>query len=129
MKIYANGTEIEVMANTSFNEDYLCLTDLARRKTHMNQKMLSKIGFDYAPLLNFWDYGNNCIIQILKGSNSTPLKMKPVPMLSHLHHNAGLRKPVLLVLFLSLEEEEAPLHIKTSLLNLHLGFLQNLSSM
>ena len=42
MKIYANGTEIEVMANTSFNEDYLCLTDLARRKNPYEPKDVVK---------------------------------------------------------------------------------------
>ena len=42
MKINANGTEIEIMANTEFNEDYLCLTDLARRKNPYEPKDVVK---------------------------------------------------------------------------------------
>lgn len=42
MKINANGTEIEVMANDKFNEDYLCLTDLARRKNPYEPKDVVK---------------------------------------------------------------------------------------
>lgn len=42
MKINANGTEIEVMANDTFNEDYLCLTDLARRKNPHEPKDVVK---------------------------------------------------------------------------------------
>lgn len=53
MKINANGTEIEIMANTEFNEDYLCLTDLARRKNPYEPKMLLKTGFVCDLLLNF----------------------------------------------------------------------------
>lgn len=42
MKINANGTEIEVIANDEFNEDYLCLTDLARRKNPYEPKDVVK---------------------------------------------------------------------------------------
>ena len=42
MKINANGTDIEVIANTEFNEDYLCLTDLARRKNPHEPKDVVK---------------------------------------------------------------------------------------
>lgn len=42
MKINANGTEISVISNESFNEDYLCLTDLARRKNPYEPKDVVK---------------------------------------------------------------------------------------
>lgn len=42
MKINANGTEIEVMPNPNFDEDYLCLTDLARRKNPHEPKDVVK---------------------------------------------------------------------------------------
>lgn len=42
MKINANGTEIEIMANADFNEDYLSLTDLARRKNPHEPKDVVK---------------------------------------------------------------------------------------
>lgn len=42
MKINANGTEIEVIVNDRFNEDYLCLTDLARQKNPYEPKDVVK---------------------------------------------------------------------------------------
>lgn len=42
MKINANGTEIEVIVNDKFNEDYLCLTDLARQKNPYEPKDVVK---------------------------------------------------------------------------------------
>lgn len=42
MKINANGTEIEVLNNPSFQEDYLCLTDLARKKNPYEPKDVVK---------------------------------------------------------------------------------------
>jgi len=40
MKINANGTEINVIFDSGFQEDYLCLTDLARKKILTNLRML-----------------------------------------------------------------------------------------
>lgn len=42
MKINANGTEISVMNANNFQDDYLCLTDLARRKNPYEPKDVVK---------------------------------------------------------------------------------------
>lgn len=42
MKINANGTEIEVLHDSSFQDDYLCLTDLARKKNPYEPKDVVK---------------------------------------------------------------------------------------
>lgn len=40
MKINANGTEIAVLSVEQSPDDFLCLTDLARKRILMSQKML-----------------------------------------------------------------------------------------
>ncbi len=42
MKINANGTEINIIFDSGFQEDYLCLTDLARRKNPYEPKDVVK---------------------------------------------------------------------------------------
>lgn len=42
MKINANGTEIEVLHDSNFQDDYLCLTDLARKKNPYEPKDVVK---------------------------------------------------------------------------------------
>lgn len=42
MKINANGTQIEYFSNSTLNEDYLCLTDLARKKNSHEPKDVVK---------------------------------------------------------------------------------------
>jgi len=42
MKLHANGTEIEVLSNPAIQEDYLCLTDLARKKNPYEPKDVVK---------------------------------------------------------------------------------------
>ena len=42
MKINANGTEINIIFDSGFHEDYLCLTDLARRKNPYEPKDVVK---------------------------------------------------------------------------------------
>lgn len=42
MKINANGTEINIIFDSGFEEDYLCLTDLARRKNPYEPKDVVK---------------------------------------------------------------------------------------
>ena len=50
MKITADGMEISIINSQSIQEDFISLTDLARKKILMNQKMWSKIGYVFALL-------------------------------------------------------------------------------
>ena len=120
MKINANGTEISVMNANNSQDDYLCLTDLARRKNPYEPKDVVKNWLRLRSTIEFL---------VLKGSNSTPLKTKPVQMLLPLRLNVGLKKRMPLESFPVQEEAAVLMHIKILLLNSHLGFRQNLNYM
>jgi hypothetical protein len=72
-KINVRGIEIAV--SNQKDEDYISLTDMARFKNADEPKVQ----------LSFWVFGKKLIIKILKGSNSTPLKMRLVAMLLCCH--------------------------------------------
>ena len=74
-KINANGTEISVLLQGNEN-DYTCLTDMARYKISNVLTTLSKTGCVHVALSNTWACGSNCTIQILKASNSMLLEIR-----------------------------------------------------
>lgn len=62
MKINANGTEIEVLSNDSFQDDYLCLTDIARKKNPYEPKDVVKNWLRLRSTIEFlglWEQLNN----------------------------------------------------------------------
>jgi hypothetical protein len=65
-------------------EDYICLTDMAKTKEGDNRAAdIIKTGLEQGLLLNFLEHGKHYTIQILKLPNLTTLKWKQGYQLSY----------------------------------------------
>ena len=94
--IHANGIDIGIYTE-DFQNEYISITDIARYKSD-EPKDVIKNWMRGKDTLEFLGYGNIFIIQILKGSNSTPLEHKLVQMYLQCHRRNGLNLQMRLVL-------------------------------
>ena len=126
-KIKVKGTEITVYSH--IEEDYICITDIARHKNAERTDDLIRNWIRNRNTIEFLRHlGNSSIIRILNPSNSTGLKNRPVSIALPLRLSSGLSKPMRSVLFQNGADMAAPMRIKTSPLNLLPGFRWNSNS-
>ena len=129
MKINANGTEIEIMANTEFNEDYLCLTDLARRKNPYEPKDVVKNWLRLRSTIEFLGLWEQLYNPNFKGVEFDTFKNEAGSNTFTLTPQRWIEKTRAIGLITKSGRGAELLPIKILLLNSLPGFLQNLNYM
>ena len=89
--IEAKGFTIQIYTE-DFKNDYISLTDIARYKNAHEPKDVVKNWLRVRDIIEFLGLWGLFIIQILKGSNSTPLGKKREQMHLLYLHKDGLKR-------------------------------------